>query len=1156
MSNIYPEVVSRFSKDRVLEKFDTPQNTLPYTLDDIKISHNEYLLNHVYNDVIFKLHTNFLFLIANAEIYTSDSPTLGVKSLQLNESLTSNFQTINTTVTGTKTLSTVNDVFFIQSPNSTDNIVFNYGTDKSYIFKTNSDYTSMSGILSGNEIEFGRDFKFNNVVSVDRSGDFLFVLDKGNNTIFKLDISGILYNDPAIQRTGLDDNKHPGRYLVKTVGGKGKINRKNKLTNPESLKVYNDEVFVLDNGNLSIKVYDLNFNFKRDLVDKELFLNGDDIPVSITVDSESDLSLQSKIFILTKHGSIVTFSTDFSNKEIYKPYGLYSSQLDSVYVEQKNFKKIIFSPRERNVIYVVTNKRIIKFYKTNLSTPIGAFDFELNEVNLEKINSADFTSISAVDNLALFTSLSSGETKITFYKDQTIQEKLYHTNFYNNCYTFNDIKIDPQELVNSITFNKTTEKIIYNHSSFFENIYKKVYGRYDSTRVPKLSTVVESTFDIPASLNISNDFYVGINEPILTDVLNRTISKLYDQQVDIFNILKETYLTQNPPVNVPEVLPSKTDIGNYDLISISTIDQTVNANTPAIYNITRSISTGTRKVNIYHSLGANTVETDIKNFISSSDPLQLTFADGETELEFSVESNKFYGSTNKSVDIVLSEPDTGAVLEQTSYERTTTIQPTVPTYTISLSSGNPTSMKEGDIKNFALIRTSSDSTYLDEVSCNIYTDDITTTSDDINHITDYYTSNTIPTSYATVANDDFVSVGIDAVSAKNIHNSSSNGSVVFTSNISAVYFSMSAAKNAGDSRWETFSINVTNPSEDSTLGSITVQNVSIANLVEIELDLDSNISTYSAGLVSGANIWEVLSADSTYKSISSTHPISASLTLSDNLTVYSPSVSTGAIYFDSEGISNPLVDGSILRIVVPTTSYIIGKGGDGGDGILWYQGDSGNDISDVDYVKYRQTASPGATGQDGGMSISLSGFTSLSIDNSGYIYGGAGGGGAGNLMLAPAADFDIFETIENALSASAGGGGGAGIVPGGNGQGGTLYQSTETFVFSGVSGNATGGGAGGTIDLTVVGLDQTLFKIMSGADGGDFGESGQGGDTPGDPTRDIVYSSSEWSSLQDEFKTRFPGGSVGYIYSGTTTWSNSASDISNSTGTFSGRDVN
>ena len=88
MSNIYPEVVSRFSKDRVLEKFDTPQNTLPYTLDDIKISHNEYLLNHVYNDVIFKLHTNFLFLIANAEIYTSDSPTLGVKSLQLNESLT------------------------------------------------------------------------------------------------------------------------------------------------------------------------------------------------------------------------------------------------------------------------------------------------------------------------------------------------------------------------------------------------------------------------------------------------------------------------------------------------------------------------------------------------------------------------------------------------------------------------------------------------------------------------------------------------------------------------------------------------------------------------------------------------------------------------------------------------------------------------------------------------------------------------------------------------------------------------------------------------------------------------------------------------------------------------------------------------------------
>ena len=52
MSSVYSEVTASYPRDRVLERFDTPLNTLPYTLNGIKISHNDILVSNVYNDAI------------------------------------------------------------------------------------------------------------------------------------------------------------------------------------------------------------------------------------------------------------------------------------------------------------------------------------------------------------------------------------------------------------------------------------------------------------------------------------------------------------------------------------------------------------------------------------------------------------------------------------------------------------------------------------------------------------------------------------------------------------------------------------------------------------------------------------------------------------------------------------------------------------------------------------------------------------------------------------------------------------------------------------------------------------------------------------------------------------------------------------------------
>ena len=119
MSSVYSEVTATYSRDRVLEKFDTAKNTLPYTIDDIKISHNDFLVSNVYNDAIDKLYKNWLYLIANAEIFTKTSPTTaltadGARFIQFDNSLaTVNLISDNINPSGTTTLSSTDEIHII-----------------------------------------------------------------------------------------------------------------------------------------------------------------------------------------------------------------------------------------------------------------------------------------------------------------------------------------------------------------------------------------------------------------------------------------------------------------------------------------------------------------------------------------------------------------------------------------------------------------------------------------------------------------------------------------------------------------------------------------------------------------------------------------------------------------------------------------------------------------------------------------------------------------------------------------------------------------------------------------------------------------------------------------------------------------------------------
>lgn len=1151
MSSVYSEVTASYPRDRVLERFDTPLNTLPYTLNDIKISHNDILVSNVYNDAISKLYENYLFLISNAEITSKTTPTSALSCINLTDSYTGSLQVSPQTTSGTALLSSISEILYTKRLNDTNRILFSYGKNNCYVAKIDNDLTTLTSLLSGKKIEHNKNFEFSNVTSVALKNSYLFVLDRGNDTLFKFDVSGFINNDPAIERTSITSN-FPGRYLVKTIGGKGKVNRKNKLNDPSGISIYGDKIYVLDNGNSTVKIFDLNFNFINSYFDKQIF---QDKPISITVSSTSNINSIEKIFILCENGKIYTLNKYLKNKKQYSIFGNYTNKLDvsGFYNELNNFRKIISSESDNNILYVVTNKSVIKLYKSDLSLPISFYDLSKLgfDTSIEKINSLSLDSISGVDNLAMVSHLSSGETKISFFKDNNNTTKLYHENFYTNYYSLSDIRINPRELVNAIAFNKTTEKLIYNHNSLFESLNKKIYSYYTNTRVPEISTVVPASFTLPDSFNITSDFYIGVNEPLLTDVINRPITKLYNQQIDLFNSLKENFLNNNPPENVSEVLPSVTDTetGNIIKFSADIPSSSIVSGNFKTYKVTRSKTDIDTSFKLYTTLGTNTLSSDVSPYIDITDPTTISFTGSVSSIDIDVGSNSiFYSGGNKSFTTYIASP-TGAVVDQTAFTRTTTITPKTESYTISMSSveTNPV-VTEGSTTTLAVIRTDSNNTFTESVSVNISSYNITTVDAD-------YLNITTDGTYRGSVNDFVGFAGSTSDGSQVSATTLSGGTVYFGEGVSAVFFSVSAKEDSYPDNSETFGVQLSNPSPGSSLGLKTSQVVHIKdNPVAVSLNLTSSHENYTdTNYVSDVNIWDMLSANSTFQENSAYRPMEVTFTIATPLSVYSTDISHGALYFDSGACT--LNSGSILNLVIPVSSSIVGKGGAGGRAVLYLSGDDFDPDAASDSVSTTEGFNTDgysyyldSVGQDGGPGISLSGFSLLTVSNSGSIYGGGGGGGSGFL---PVTANPMTETFLSAASAGGAGGGGDGIVADNRGTAGNVtfmgtlpggYYNNLSNDTNYVNSCYTSGGYFSAGPLSI-------YSVTSGAMGGSIGTAGGGGDQP-----DCTASYDASYSTVDDYVHRRRGGAAGSsIYLQGTDWYSRATDLL--VGTFSGSDV-
>ena len=1184
-SSVYSEVTSvstyGYERDRVLDKLQVASKDLPYSVDDITISHNDFAIADVYNDSIRKLYSNYLFLIANAEIVTDNTPISAAPNfIKLRTNGTVETQSVGTVpnkdLGQTTALSALKETFIISQTDNTGKLLyFNYSKDISCVYETNTNITTVAGLLSTNEVEFNKTFKFKNVVSVDTSGTLLFVLDKGANTVYKFDISGLITSDKALKRTNFTDSERPGRYLLKTIGGEGTAQSKNKIKNANSISVYKDKIYILDNGNSSIKVFDLDFNFIDELSNPSYFNNpnyGD--LVSIVVDQYSDTSDFAQGYILSSKGRIITY--DIINNRLKPPVALYDYydtrvNLLSATDLSNSFKKIVNSKVKKNIFYICNEGRIYKYYKTNLKTSVAELDVSGANItvgkktNNQEILSFDTTLHNGKEYIAVTTvTYPDLEVSTYIFIDDHATTKLYNENFYTNYFTLSNILVLPQEVVNNITFNKTTKKLIYNHYSFFENLNKKIYSFYNTTSgiapYPALSAIVPHQFDRPTALEENKNLFIGVNEPLLTDIINRPLKLLYEQQAALFDLIKETSLNSNPPVDQIVYLPGDATAFT-NLIRFDSSSSTIKSGQTAEMTISRiNVLTGAPAcgVKLYTLVGDSNgtkvpASSNELEFYDINSPLRVSFAKGENTKTISIATEQFFGNNSKVFRAVLAS-NTNCVIDPDANTHEVTMTPESKQFTVSLSASTGT-LEEGSTSRVQVKRIpNSGVDYLTGANTSVNIQIVPTNIAD----TQYTPVVPLSTEYAVVIDEfgDFADAGASQTFALELKNTST---ITFTENITSVVFDLSAVNNeASDFAMRNLSVRISNPSDNASLGNIVQQDFLVNDKFETATLFLSDISaTYRADttsdtLLSCVNVWEALSADSGFVANSANSPFLVNFTINSPLSVFSVSAVSGAIRFEPDHALD--FNNNKLNVIVEDSSALIGKAGRGGHGYMWASGSE----FELDDTGTNHISAFAHDGEDGGFvigSVNLSTyFDVITIANEGNVFGGAGGGGGGVLGVSA-------ESMPNVqyLSAGCGGGGGQGIHSTNVGavglaavsayeddDGNITYTQAANFadihLANGNVGGTAGGGLGGaftdingTVGLGSGTIGITAYPAMSGLDGGDFGSpGGTDGLVPVLPNPPAGNIGTGFSTISSEWAVR-RGGDAGYIADGTFT---------------------
>ena len=527
--------------------------TLPYTYEEVKIASNELCVADNINACLFKLHYNFLYINSKTKVATNNFPTrykgfITSSILSTSADVIWHLPTVSTqTLSAHLSAGQDGTVGTILSGLVDGVFTESIGPESKYVgFVANSgtllaietlDTNSKAGIrLNKKTIEDAAGMTFTNIKALALNSEKqLFVVD--DMSIHKFDVDAVLTDNLAV--SGI------GRFLIKTIGGKSRtIYDKDKFANPVNVAVgKDDKVYVLDADDNGFKIYDKDLNWIYTASRKLDFttLSGAKT-VDIAVDTEDE-----HIYVLSENGVVLRYDSEY---KLYKKY-----ILDDPIELDETYRRLTLSQRNDNVMYALTNKSLLKKFKSRITKSIGAFRLKENKITTSSLAFVDVlqTDNPSFDYVFLGGNWSNAnmasDAGMIFKFDERVEHKTIVYDAHKlNLYALSAINVVGDEYVTSWVINKAFYKMIYNHLLFRDNLHLKYVGTYDNVgRLQYAGTnyitdVDNNLFGYTAGL----DHFVGINEPVLAETINRPLKKIHDLQESLLHMCREKVTNKYP----------------------------------------------------------------------------------------------------------------------------------------------------------------------------------------------------------------------------------------------------------------------------------------------------------------------------------------------------------------------------------------------------------------------------------------------------------------------------------------------------------------------------------------------------------------------------------------------------------------------------------
>lgn len=539
--------ISENSKQNNLQfqRFLKEKLVLPHSdFENIRIQPNETVSSIVINEKLNKLYENFLYLYQNTKVASNLIPVSAIAIGGVSGTVVDNFtcpgilswfpgasssEFINLACAGIYGESQIQEIAACRNREKDQFSIFTSTGRDIVAYNSDNEQISFSLALSTNEMYPGSNVFWNNIVDFEfGSQNQLYVLDKGLNKLVCYDAAGFTINDTVL------DN-----LLVykDSIGSYGTFDNPTQFNAPEALTINQGHIFVLDSNNGCIKKYDENLNWVITYRLFRDFLSA--YPVDITNDTHGNF------YVLGNNGYVLKYDNNFSKKEIIDMQEL--SGTNTV------FKKLVMSPTDPNIAYIITNQTVFKTLLTSFTNVIGPYLFYRHKINTNE-TILSFTVLSGIggSDKTVVCSEHAGRTIFQLYHDNlNLYDVLSNPDF--DIYTFDQIAIHYQEYVQNWVFNKALAKFLINHMRLRDSVVGKFLAKTDKNGDITFRGTRYLLPDERSSILFQQDtsYYIGANEIFTNSVINRTFRKLFDIQNALLSVLQTESLNlteENVPI--------------------------------------------------------------------------------------------------------------------------------------------------------------------------------------------------------------------------------------------------------------------------------------------------------------------------------------------------------------------------------------------------------------------------------------------------------------------------------------------------------------------------------------------------------------------------------------------------------------------------------